>query len=264
MSDWSPPAGYERREVFGIAATTEPLADRGIRIARSALETVVRDFKPRPLRIEHGIERQGTILKFWLVDRDDGISELHYEGEVFLPPGVDPSTVVPRGMSITLIETERHSAESPVVVAGDSMTFDDEALEEARRIVADAPIEVAVERYHQFAVLPPPVIVVEIVKAAWTMGEALLAAATVEALKIAIRRLVSRSKQPTRPCRVSVRIPGAADVDVELPVNAEDAVEALDKVFEGVIGMVQAAASGAASTTPPDAPDAPDPGTPSR
>jgi hypothetical protein len=30
--------------------------------------------------IEHGIERQGTVLRGWLVDRADGVSELHYEG----------------------------------------------------------------------------------------------------------------------------------------------------------------------------------------
>jgi len=30
--------------------------------------------------IELGIERQGTVLRVWLVDRADGVSELHYEG----------------------------------------------------------------------------------------------------------------------------------------------------------------------------------------
>ncbi len=203
------------------------------------------------MHIEHGIERQGTVLRVWLVDREDGVTELHYEGEIFLPAGVDPSTVVPSGMSISMIETERHTEDSPLVLGADSMTFDDDALEEARHILEAAPFDIVVERYHQFAVLPPPTIIVVVGHTAVAIGKAIAAAATWDLLKAAIRRLISRSKQPERPCHLRVRVPGAGDLNMELPVNAEDAVEVLDKVFEGVIGMVQAAASGATTTRPP-------------
>jgi hypothetical protein len=42
-----------------------------------------------------------------------------------------------------------------------------------------------------------------------------------------------------------VTVPGAADVDMVLPINPEDGVAAIDAVFDGVIGMIRAASGSA-------------------
>jgi hypothetical protein len=245
--DWTPPAGSIRHEIFGIAATTAPLASRGIYLARVALERTVEDFEPYPIRIEHGVERQGTVLRVWLEDGEDEITELHYQGEVFLPAGVDPRGAVPRGMSISLIETERHTDDTAIVVGADSMTFDDDALGEMRQMLEAAPIEIVVERQHQFAALPPPLIVLVFQQAAIPLLQGLAASAIWDLMKGAVRRLLSRSKQPDLQCRLSVRVPGAAEVNILLPMNADDSVEALDTVFRGVADIVRAGASGVPS-----------------
>lgn len=237
---WAAP-GSVRHTVTVTAITTAPVPGRGVRLDRRGLESFVANFEPVPMHRDHGTERIGTNLRAWLEDRDDGTTALMMEGEAFLPPDSDP-TFLGKGWSLSFMETARHSDETPIVIGLDTMTFDLEALEQAQKALDEAPIEVVVEPFHQFAALPPPLILILIQQAAIPLLQGVAASAIWDALKGAIGRLVTRSKQPTEPCRVRVDVEGAIDahIDVTLPVRPEDIDLVLDSVFKGAIALMQA------------------------
>jgi hypothetical protein len=109
-----------------------------------------------PYLLEHD-ERIGTVLKAWLEDQEGGETVIRVEAEIFLPPGGDPDTL-PRGLTIGFMERENHSDHTPIVIGADAMSFDDAALDEMRDVLNHGTVEVAVERQHQLAVFPAPLV----------------------------------------------------------------------------------------------------------
>ncbi len=252
--EWASPDS-EPCTIEGIAATSDPLPERGIVLAREALERAVVSFRPQPMRMEH-CERIGTINKVWLRERDDGVTELLYEGVAWVPAGVDPHTWIPPGMSIGIMETEARNAGTLILLGADSMTFDDEALDEVRATVGTAPIPIGVERYHQFAALPPPLILIALTDLAIQLFYGVAGAATYDALKAGVGRLLGKSRQPGVPTRIRVRIPDTAEVDFEMPIDPAESLEAIDSVFDGIANLIRASALGATvEGSPGDHPD---------
>ena len=179
--------------------------------------------------------------KAWLNDREDGETEVRVEFEAWAPPGVDPAQWLPRALSVAVMENEWETPQTVIVIGADSVTFDTDALTEIRQLVSSDHPEISVERYHQFAALPPPLIVIVLTTAGLQLLYGVAANATYDALKTAVKALLARSKQPDRPARLKVKVGEAAEIDVTLPVDARDAVAAIDAVFDGVVEIVKAA-----------------------
>lgn len=236
--EWVPPKS-ERHVITGVAAGTGSMPSRTFTLAREALEGMVRDFQPHPMRLQHD-NRIGTVTKVWLEDKPNGVTELWFEGEVWVPHGVDPASYIPTGMSIGFAERTEQSERALAVISAESTAFDDATLAQAAQALAEAPVEIAVTRYHQLAEVPPAVIIIALKDAALPLVYGVVSHAIYDSLKSAVKRLLQGNHRPNREARLTMRIENVAEVDLQIPMDVNESVAAIDKFFEGAAKLITA------------------------
>jgi hypothetical protein len=199
--------------VQAIAATTDALPDRGIRLSYEALKEAVASFRPTPVFDNHGVDEIGRTLSVDLEQRPDGEWNLVVEAEIVVPEGTDPAQFLRRGWSVGLLEG--HAPPGTTVTVGlDYLAFTDADVAELTEALAEVP-NADVRWYHQFAAAPEPTVLVELTQA---IGSILQTPAWL-ALERAILRLLVRRPR-TGPIVFRMRGPNVK-FDIQVPVNAD-------------------------------------------
>lgn len=226
----------------GVIATTHFLPQRGIRITRDALQKMVDSFRPGgPIFSEHGARQIGRAKSLELRPRPDGEWEVYGEADIDIPLGESEDSVLadlPKGgWSIGITEVGEDAPPEPVAIIGiDSLAFHDRDREEARISFEAIPVSVYVTWYHQFAEVPQPAIILDLVRHAFLSMPPEVWNQVFKTLEDVVVRLIFREPKRTTPLIFRLRA-GDVRLNVEVPPEANPAV--VREVFRGARSLLR-------------------------
>ncbi len=152
-----------RITVEGVVATTHAIPGRGGRLTPDILANMVARFTPgMPIFRQHGATRIGEWHSAELRRRHDGEFEIYAEGVVDLPDGETVESYVGKGLSVAFTEPVEVQGDELVLVGIDSIAFEDIGLARAKAAFGAASDRVAPTWYHQFAEVPPPTVLIQL------------------------------------------------------------------------------------------------------
>jgi hypothetical protein len=228
--------------VGGVIATTDFLPRRGIRISRDALQKMVDGFRPGgPIFSEHGARQIGRAQSLELRPRPDGEWEVYGEAEIDIPPGESRDSVLaglPKGgWSMAITEVGEDAPTEPVAtIAIDYLAFDERDREEARIRFRAVPVSVYVTWYHQFAEVPQPAVVLDLVRNAFLSMPPEVWNQLFKTLEDVVLRLIFREPKRSTPLIFRLRA-GELRLNLEVPPDADP--EIVREVFRGAQSVLR-------------------------